>query len=112
MNIADMQSRGKAALARIPKKKAFTAGLFLLAVGASFGLGITVGKGEVGAFVETQLPGAGSAEPVVAPRDGNAYYFPWCAGADRVRDANKIWFQSAGAAEAAGYSPGKGCAGL
>ena len=48
----------------------------------------------------------------VASKSGSAYYFPWCGGADRITEANKVWFSSEEAAKAAGYRPAKNCKGL
>jgi len=49
---------------------------------------------------------------VVASRNGNSYYFPWCGGAQNISAGNKIWFKSEKEAMAAGYSPAKNCRGL
>jgi len=48
----------------------------------------------------------------VASKTGKAYYFPWCAVALRIKDANKVWFATKAAAEAAGYKPAANCHGL
>ena len=48
----------------------------------------------------------------VASRSGSAYHFPWCSGAQRIKEANKIWFESREEAEAAGYRPAGNCKGL
>lgn len=49
---------------------------------------------------------------VVASKTGKAYYLPWCGGVKRIKDENKVWFDSAQAAQAAGYIPAKNCKGL
>jgi hypothetical protein len=48
----------------------------------------------------------------VASRNGSVYYFPWCAGAGNIAEANKRWFTSEEAAKAAGYRAAKNCKGL
>ena len=48
----------------------------------------------------------------VASRSGSDYYFPWCSGAQKLAASNRIWFQSASAARAAGYVLSRGCKGL
>lgn len=53
------------------------------------------------------LPGA-----YVASRSGTAYHLPWCVGALRIREENKIWFSSKEEAEQKGYHPAKNCKGL
>jgi hypothetical protein len=92
--------------------------VFLLAV-ASFGLG------RLSALEDAKPPVAigdsiAATKPavlfmgglVVASRSGSAYYFPWCAGAQKIVPANQVWFQSEQAAQQAGYSPAKACKGL
>ena len=49
---------------------------------------------------------------VVASKSGTKYHFPWCAGASQISEANKIWFDSAVAAEKAGYGKAANCKGL
>ena len=48
----------------------------------------------------------------VASKKGTAYHFPWCPGAKRIKEKNKIWFQTKAAAEKAGYRPAANCPGL
>lgn len=49
---------------------------------------------------------------VAASKNGTRYYYPWCGGINRIKETNKVWFASAGAAEAAGYAKASGCDGL
>lgn len=48
----------------------------------------------------------------VASKNGTVYHLPWCAGAQRIKDANKVWFASKEEAEAAGYRPASNCKGI
>lgn len=48
----------------------------------------------------------------VASKSGAKYHFTWCPGAKTISEANKIWFQSAEEARAAGYAPASNCKGL
>lgn len=48
----------------------------------------------------------------VASKNGTSYHYPWCGGASRIKDENKIWFDSKEAAEKAGYKPAGNCPGL
>ncbi|MDD2730508.1 MAG: Ada metal-binding domain-containing protein [Candidatus Portnoybacteria bacterium] len=41
----------------------------------------------------------------VASRGGTKYHWPWCSYAEKIKDENKIWFNSEAEAQAAGYSP-------
>jgi len=54
------------------------------------------------------LPAAQSG-PIVASKNGKAYYWTTCSGANRITDANKIYFASTQAAAAAGYYLAKNC---
>jgi len=95
----------------------------------SFGLGrLSVGEDNsepihVCAQVFESLPqpisavGEGSEQGLqtgqyVASKNGSVYHFPWCSGAQRINDENKIWFDTADAARAAGYRPAANCKGL
>lgn len=48
----------------------------------------------------------------VASINGGSYHFPWCSGAKRIKEANKIWFASKKDAEKTGYKPARNCKGL
>jgi hypothetical protein len=48
----------------------------------------------------------------VAARGGTVYYLPSCAGANRISEKNKIWFETKAEAERLGYRPAKNCKGL
>lgn len=48
----------------------------------------------------------------VASKSGSAYHFPWCPGAQRIKEENKIWFDSKEEAESRGYKPAGNCEGL
>lgn len=48
----------------------------------------------------------------VASKNSDKYHLPWCSGAQRIKEANKIWFASKEEAEAAGYLPAGNCPGL
>jgi len=41
----------------------------------------------------------------VASRGGTKYHWPWCSYGEKIKEANKIWFNSEKEAKAAGYSP-------
>lgn len=55
---------------------------------------------------------APGAESVVASKNGKKYHFPWCSGAKRISDANKIIFANSDEARKAGYTPAVNCKGL
>lgn len=48
----------------------------------------------------------------VASKSGTAYHFPWCPGALKIKEGNKVWFQTKEEAETQGYKPAGNCPGL
>lgn len=48
----------------------------------------------------------------VASKNSDKYHLPWCSGAERIKESNKIWFGSKEEAETAGYTPAANCEGL
>lgn len=56
--------------------------------------------------------GAKKAALLVGSKNGRAYHFPWCSGAQRIKEENKIYFSSKEEAEKAGYKPAANCEGL
>ncbi len=56
-------------------------------------------------------PGSAS-KTFVAARTGKSYYYPWCTGAKRIAEKNKVWFATQAEAEKAGYTASKSCKGL
>ncbi len=48
----------------------------------------------------------------VASKTGSKYHLPWCSGAQRISEKNKIWFVSKEEAESRGYTPAKNCKGI
>jgi hypothetical protein len=49
---------------------------------------------------------------VVGSKTGTKYHFPWCSGAMRMKEENKVWFESVEKARQAGYLPAGNCKGL
>jgi hypothetical protein len=49
---------------------------------------------------------------VVASSGGTKYHLPTCSGAKRIKESNKIYFNSILLAKAAGYEPAVNCKGL
>lgn len=55
----------------------------------------------------------GQSEKIfVASKNGKNYHYPWCSGAQRIKEENKIWFSSREEAEGKGYAPAANCKGL
>lgn len=116
----------------------FTAALIFLIGLGSFGLGrlsvswpektpIMITVHDVAATLGGKLPAdiatsaAGLAAKAkatsvagryVTSKSGTSYHFPWCPGAQLIKESNKVWFQTKEAAEAKGYKPASNCPGL
>lgn len=49
---------------------------------------------------------------LVGSKNGTKYHYPWCSGALRIKEENKVWFNSVEEARQAGYTPAANCKGL
>ncbi|MEK9131940.1 MAG: hypothetical protein AAB447_03455 [Patescibacteria group bacterium] len=63
------------------------------------------------ALISTKTPEA-ILGGVVASKSGSVYYFPWCAGALKIAEANKVWYATEGQAKAVGLRPAANCKGM
>lgn len=59
---------------------------------------------------ELVIPNQGGM--LVGSKNGSKYHYPWCSGALRIKEENKIWFSSMEEAQKAGYTPASNCKGL
>lgn len=48
----------------------------------------------------------------VGSKNGTKFHLPWCSGALRIAEANKVWFQTKEEAVAKGYTPAANCKGI
>lgn len=90
---------------------------------ASFGLGrLSVDRGAGKSPIKesqftanvkqenSKQPSLNKAESkVVASKNGSKYHYTWCSGASKILEANKIEFETASLAEAAGYTLAANC---
>lgn len=102
----------------------FLAGVFLFSNAASFGLGRLAAleakrepvRWEQVAALPAATPPSNSAAPAtgnyVASKSGKAYHLPWCSGAQRIKEENKVYFATKAEAEKAGYTPAANCPGI
>jgi hypothetical protein len=92
--------------------------IVLLVAIISFGLGrISAAEAQtrpitIGAATTTREQPLYSGGDIVASRSGSAYYYPWCSGATRIAERNKVSFKTEESARNAGYAPAKNCKGL
>lgn len=48
----------------------------------------------------------------IGSKNGSIYHLPWCSGAQRISEGNKVYFNSKEDAEKAGYRPAGNCKGI
>lgn len=53
----------------------------------------------------------GDSNVVVASRSGTKYYYLWCSGVGRLKEANKVTFANAEEAKLRGYTKASNCPG-
>lgn len=49
---------------------------------------------------------------VVASKSGTKYYYPWCTGVSKIKEENKVWFDTIEKAREKGLTPASNCIGL
>ncbi|OGG41977.1 hypothetical protein A2837_02090 [Candidatus Kaiserbacteria bacterium RIFCSPHIGHO2_01_FULL_46_22] len=111
----------------------FTAGLLILVAIASFGLGrqsVSPAEGRKGVTSPEEAK-QGPVAPLnkgdsaftssdtsetdtfyVASKNGEVYHLPYCSGAKRISEQNKVIFKTKAEAEAAGLRPAANCPGI
>lgn len=98
--------------------------IFLVGLG-SFGLGrlsalwpkkeplrISDTKPNISNTKDQQKKNSALKGKYVASISGSAYHLPWCPGAQKIKEENKIWFDTKEEAENRGYKPAGNCEGL
>lgn len=104
------------------EKDLILAAVIILVALISFGLGrlSKIGESRVPITIEN-LSTTTQTEKItdnkttgnfVASKNGTKYHYPWCAGAQSIKEENKIWFSTAEEAQKAGYEPASNCKGL
>lgn len=61
---------------------------------------------------ELAKPAGKSVGKYVASKNSDKYHLATCPGAQRIKEENKIWFDSKEAAEKAGLTPAANCPGI
>ena len=117
--IAKVRDKCKGFVGRVPRD-VFIISILILVSLLSFGLGYLAGmdaSGETKSSISFETAPlatttVGQGGQVVASKSGTKYYLPSCASANRISEANKVWFSTSAAATAAGYTPAANCPGL
>lgn len=84
-----------------------TAFLSTASAGRELGQGRGIGQNQ-----GTSPSAPRSEGKYVASKNGSVYHLPSCSGAKRIKEENKIWFDTTEAAELAGYRKAANCEGL
>lgn len=122
MSIEDIGQKIKRVVNIAIQRDIFTVIIIISVSFASFGLGRLSVRGldtpviiENESFVIESVSGSTEVKAsglLVASKNSTKYHFPWCSGAQRISEKNKIWFDSKEEAEKAGYTPASNCKGL
>ncbi|HEC30623.1 MAG TPA: hypothetical protein ENI66_01245 [Candidatus Yonathbacteria bacterium] len=128
MSIEDFRQKIKGVMRKINTEDVGLILVILLVSFASFGLGrlsnsntpnppITIqGASTFNAIANSTQKDSDGTEiqqgSYVASKNSNKYHLPWCSGAKRISEKNKIWFANKTEAEAAGYTPAGNCKGI
>ena len=64
---------------------------------------------KIDSSINTDINNTNKERVYVASKNGSKYYFPWCSGAKRISEKNKVWFSSKSEAEKMGYSISLNC---
>ncbi len=114
------------------REDVFVAAVIILVALLAFGLGrlsvLYDGRGEFKieypalgeAAVLSSLPSLHPPSPLqsaafagyIASKTGSKYHLPWCAGAQSIKEENKIYFATKEEAEKRGYEPAGNCKGI
>lgn len=126
-SIKEITQKIKGVAKTLERQDIFISALIVLVAGASFGLGmLSVGTSEepveikqtasIFSSLEDPEPERDESGTVrgkfVGSKNSDKYHYPWCSGAQRIKEENKIWFASKKEAEAQGYAPAGNCKGL
>lgn len=130
--VARLQKWFKRLRSSVERHDVYVVLIIIVTALASFGLGRLSEEPEqvtaveiTNAFETTDAPQRTRAEeeseitpvPVVegtlvGSKNSDKYHFPWCPGAQRIKEENKVWFTNRDEAEQAGYVPAANCKGL
>ena len=69
-------------------------------------------KGDKSQSKNTAAAAGSQQGKFVASKSGSAYHYPWCPSALKIKEENKVWFETREEAEAKGYKPAANCPGL
>ena len=135
MSIKDISEKIKGIAVGLERKEIYTLAIIILVGFSSFGLGrlsaiedsrqpirieypegspeaVSVSPAVKNSSQFASVVSSQSSGTVVASKNGTKYHLPWCSGAQRISEANKITFSSKAEAEKAGYTPASNCKGL
>jgi len=107
------------------KDDLFTALIIVIVAVIAFGLGrlsaiyeqkepirIEYGVNQTSSAINAVDDAVDTEKLYVASKNSDKYHLPWCSGAQRINEANKIWFSSKEEAENMGFKPAGNCEGI
>jgi len=133
MSISDTLQKIKAGTESFLRGDIFIVFIVIVVGFASFGLGrlskdavssgyMSEGAGNVPMEAGERMRVSGGAAissadvgqngEVVASKNSDKYHYPWCSGAERIKEENQVWFASTDEARVAGHVPAGNCKGL
>jgi len=121
-SIKDLTQKIKGFLKILENKDIFTILIIVLVAFLSFGLGrlSKIEESRIPIKIENSASVLSGTNKLnnnpemlyVASVNGESYHFPWCSGAQRISETNKVTFASIEEARAQGYKPAGNCPGL
>lgn len=130
MILTDLRHKIKSFLSFLDRKDVYMALLIILTALSSYILGTLSGisRGDAPVTIRnagavlTATPVVPQEKPIAPPsttqglyvgsKSGTKYHLPTCSGAQRISEANKVWFATKAEAEQAGYTPALNCPGI
>lgn len=93
---------------------------FILSIFGSYGLGFlsAIDTLKIPIYVEKSQENVYQKEKIeenqyiLASKSGTKFYFIWCSGSNRIKEENRVFFQSIDEAIKKGYQPAKNCPGM
>jgi hypothetical protein len=130
MILTDLRHKIKSFIGLLDRKDVYMALLIIFTAITSYTVGLLSGKNSTDTPVTIRNAGAVMSATIppsqektttiphtsqglyVGSKSGTKYHLPTCSGAQRISEANKVWFASKAEAEKAGYTPALNCPGI
>jgi len=117
-SINELKNKIKRVVELVERQDIFIVLLLIIVSTTSFGLGRLSAIDESKTPLKINFEASQQANianivgKYVASKNGTKYHLPWCSGAQRISEKNKIWFKTKEEAENKGYTPASNCKGI